>query len=489
IALGATTLGADSSITTADQTIGMTSVVGNNYDLTLNSGTAATTVTGTVSGVDVITVGTDVAGTLGSYTFSGNVSANDLVTVGTNREYDVTLSGSSVNIASNVNFTNNGVVTLGDGGSDSQVYGGGFTHNVNTTQLGGNISTTDDAVSLGAVTLLANTTINTAATTNAADITLGNVTGDFNLGLTAGNVDGANVTVNSFASAGNLTLGAAGAATFGNINAGIVTISDALNSVTFNGQLNATTLSVAAGTSNYNVALNGATNITNAVTFNNAGTLALGDGGDTLTFNGGLVATAPSVTLDGTIQTSGDVITLGSSSKSITVNGDSSLSSNSGVAAGANINLNGTVNSQVAESNALTVNAGTSGNITIAQNVGATQALSDLDLTGATLNINAATINLNGGAGGATSTWTGATVLGANGITIAAGGNNLNLNGTVNADDAAAYDRTLTVTSTGTVTLGGSIGASQALADLDITASQINLDGASYQINDNNSAA
>ena len=487
ISLAAISLGANSSITTTKGTIGLTSVVGNNYDLTLNSGVNDSNVTGTVSDVNAITVGSADGDSNTNYVFSGTLVASDLITANA-AGYNVTLSGSSVNIASNVDFTNTGTVTIGASGSSSQTFGGGFIHTAGLTRLAGGISTSNDAVRLNAVELFDNTTINTAATTTAADITLGAVTGNFNLGLTAGNVAGADIIVGSFTSTGALTLTSSDTSTLGAVSAGSVTIENALTGVTFNDALTVTTLSVAAGTSNYNVALNGNTLITNAVVFNNTGTLTLGNGGDTLTFNGGLVASAPSVKLGGTVQTSGDVITLGSATKSITVDSASTIASNSSAPTGANINLNGAING-LAGGETLTVNAGTAGNVTIAQNVGATNALSELDLTGVALNINASTINLNSGAEN-TSTWTGSTVLGANGITIAMGNNSLNLNGVVNADDAAAFDRTLTVTSARTVTLGADIGTTQALADLDITATtQINLNGSSYQINDNNSLA
>ncbi|MBI2987482.1 MAG: hypothetical protein HYY45_12015, partial [Deltaproteobacteria bacterium] len=56
---------------------------------------------------------------------------------------------------------------------------------------------------------------------------------------------------------------------------------------------------------------------------------------------------------------------------------------------------------------------------------------------------------------------------------------------TINADDATANDRTLTITAgTGTVTFGGNIGTTQALADLDVTAATINLAGATVQVDD-----
>ena len=99
-----------------------------------------------------------------------------------------------------------------------------------------------------------------------------------------------------------------------------LTLIDVDNAAIFNGSIEATTLSVAA--SNYALELNGAANvITNAVTFSNTGALTLGDANtDSSTFNGGITATAPSgVTLAGTIQTSGDTISIGDGDTAITL--------------------------------------------------------------------------------------------------------------------------------------------------------------------------
>ncbi len=59
--------------------------------------------------------------------------------------------------------------------------------------------------------------------------------------------------------------------------------------------------------------LNGGATITNAVSFAYTGTLTLGnDAADVLLFDGGLTATDPSgVTLNGTVRTSGDAVSLG----------------------------------------------------------------------------------------------------------------------------------------------------------------------------------
>src|SRR5207302_1303497 len=135
------------------------------------------------------------------------------------------------------------------------------------------------------------------------------------------------------------------------------------------------------------------------------------------------------------------------------------------------------------------VSAGT-GSVTLggAVGTGASGALADLDATAATINLNGGTYQIDD-QGGNTITFTGAVVLGSN-VTIDTDGaldNNVSFTGTINADDSTTQNRTLTVsTGTGSVTFSGSVGtaANGALADLDVTAATINLNGGAYQIDD-----
>jgi hypothetical protein len=80
------------------------------------------------------------------------------------------------------------------------------------------------------------------------------------------------------------------------------------------------------------------------------------------------------------------------------------------------------------------------------------------------------------GPGSATSTFSGGVELLAN-LTVNADGandNNVNFAATIDADNAATQNRTLTVTAgAGTVTFGDLVGNNQPLADLDVTAATI----------------
>ncbi|HET7922521.1 MAG TPA: filamentous hemagglutinin N-terminal domain-containing protein, partial [Gammaproteobacteria bacterium] len=200
-----------------------------------------------------------------------------LGTVGTTPLTSVTLSGNTASLQA--------VTTSG-----AQNYSG-----VTTTTLNGNLTTSDAAITLGAITLGSDVTLNTQATTTAGDITLGAVTGaTHNLTLQTGAVAGADVTGSSVAGVNALTL---------------QTIGGAAN---FNGTVSVTSLS--ANNTVANVSLKGAGGtITNTVNFSNTGTLTLGQSGGTQTYSGGLTTTGVggAVTLNGTIQSTTGTLTFG----------------------------------------------------------------------------------------------------------------------------------------------------------------------------------
>jgi hypothetical protein len=113
-----------------------------------------------------------------------------------------------------------------------------------------------------------------------------------------------------------LTITNSNGATFsGSVSTGTSVVltdtTDAAN-ITFNGALTTPTLTTAAQGYDLDI-LGGGTAVTNNVSFANTGTLALGDAAaDTLTFTGGLTATAPSaVTLNGEIRSAGATVSIG----------------------------------------------------------------------------------------------------------------------------------------------------------------------------------
>jgi len=263
-----------------------------------------------------------------------------------------------------------GKITVGDtltgaGNASITFNGSGSTTTLNADIVtAGTPITINDGVEIGnAAGVILNTTngappganIHITGTTNS---TSGNV---YSLTLNSGTsgtiaLDGA---VGITDKINTLTVTQSNGATFGDaVTVNTITITDTQTgqTVAFLGDLNATTgMTVAAGTSAYDVSLLSDCNITNDVNFLNTGVVTLGDFSDeTLTFAGGLstIAGPSSTHTFGTIQTNGAQIDIGS----LILDGTTTIATNNTVPAGNNINFD-TINGN----NALTVNSGTSG--------------------------------------------------------------------------------------------------------------------------------
>ncbi|NBT90797.1 MAG: S-layer family protein, partial [Verrucomicrobia bacterium] len=231
------------------------------------------------------------------------------------------------------------------------------------------------------------------------------------------------------------------------------------------------------------------------------------NGGQVLTLDAGAgsVIFSSAAVLGGTTPLSGLVVTGGTinlNSTSLRIDGGAggnTISFTGATVLGANVNVDtdgtndnnvnfaGTLNADSAatQNRTLTITSGT-GTVTFGGVVGGAQALADLDVTAATINLNTTGITVDD-QGGNTVTFTGAAVLGANVAidTDGTGDNNINFTSTINADNAAAQNRTLAIAAgTGTTTFGGAVGTTQALADLDVTAATINFNGATVQVDD-----
>ena len=335
--------------------------------------------------------------------------------------------------------------------------------------------------------------------------------------------------------ANSLTITNSNGVTFtSTLSASTVTLTNtsAGQTIDFQGAVTIGTLSTAA--QGYNVRFGAGGTITNAVTFSNTGTLVIANG---MTFTGGVTATAPSSkSLAGTISTTNAAINFGTAG-TITLTGNTTLSSGSGNITLYDIPGPGNFNLTLTGSGTNTlgvVNLGT-GTLDLSGLSGGTTSV-DGALTAQALSTPAAAVNLvfNGGAGAQTSSITGAgSTTFANGGTLtlgndsgdsitftggvtattpssvsvggtiatgggagqnitlgdgdtpvvliadtvlSAGAGNITLGGTVNAD-AAANNRTLTLNSTGITTLGGAVGGGQALGSLTTNA------GGTTQIN------
>ena len=208
--------------------------------------------------------------------------------------------------------------------------------------------------------------------------------------------------------------------------------------ITFSGAVALETVSFAQ--TGYDLVFNGGGTFTNAATFQNTGTLNLGNGsGDAFTFNGGLTeSTSGTVTLAGSIDSSNDVMTFGA----VTLAAATTLDSNA---------TDGT------------------GDITIGTVTGSNNNLT-LDTTTTTGSAHH-TFNGDINLGSGTLTVTGDVELGANVAVTATGG--ITFNDAINADNATNNDRTLALSSgtSNTISVVGTIGNSQALAGLTVTQS------------------
>ena len=300
---------------------------------TLKSGSGALNVGSVTDGASsfALSLQDDTAASTGTVTFNGAATFATLTTFG--QAYAVRLLAGGT-IDTDTNFLNTGAVTLGDQNSDVLTFTGGLATtgnatNPSLTNLAGTVATTNTQLDLGAVTL-------------AADATLKSGSGALNVGSVTDGASSFSLSLqdNTASSTGTVTFN--GAATFATLT-------------TF-GQAYAVRL-LAGGT------------IDTDTNFLNTGAVTLGDENtDVLTFTGGLTATAPAVTLNGTVRTAGGIgILLGSSTQAVTLAGTSSLldtTNNGGTPTGANIRISGALDGTAANVQALTLKAGTGGTVT-----------------------------------------------------------------------------------------------------------------------------
>jgi hypothetical protein len=297
----------------------------------------------TISGVASIAT-LDIQDTTGTVTIQGNATITTLTTAA--QGYGVALLGSNSTITNDTDFLNTGAVTLGNNASGVILFDGGIdtTTGPSQTNLFGRLRTSGDQIDLTALNLQGDSIIdstNNNGVATGASINLSSISGGGNdLELNAGTTSSILVT-GAAASLGELTITQTLAATFlGNLSAA----------------------SLITTAQPYSLALLGTTNsVTNDVNFLNTGTLTLGNSAtDTFTFNGGLDTTSgpTAFNLFGRLRTSGDQIDLAA----VTLLGNSEIDATVGAAAGANINM-GTISG---DNLTLAMNAGNSGDVSLA---------------------------------------------------------------------------------------------------------------------------
>ena len=168
----ATTIDTDASSNAGDITIAAIDFAGSSNNLTLSTGNniagADITASGAIAGLGNLTLA-DVGGTA---TFSNNVAAAALSA--DNTVANVSFTGGTNTFSGAASFANDGTLIFGDATGDSFTFNGGLnTASVaGTVTLNTSISSSNDVLTFGAITLGNNVTIDTNATDGAGDLSL-----------------------------------------------------------------------------------------------------------------------------------------------------------------------------------------------------------------------------------------------------------------------------------------------------------------------------
>jgi hypothetical protein len=384
LTLGSLTLGGNSSLD-ADGTgdLGTGAITGAGFDLSLDGDTGAVLVDsfsnlGALTLVDASgatfanassATSVDLNGTQNAtYNFAGPLTATTLTTnaannAGVDDQFTLDLVGGST-ITNAVTFDNAGDLAIGADGVTS-TFNGGFT----TSGVGGTVTLSGNVVAsggmtLGDLTLTADTTLDS----NGSALTAGIITSNNVFALTLDGGAGGNVDVGSLVDGGDLTITDSASTTFGGaVNADTLTLTDTTGTIAFEGDTTIDTALVSQ-VNPYSVAFTGTTNsIAGATTFNHSGSLTLGDGGDDFTFDGGITATAPTViNLNGAVSVNGGVITLGDGDTTVNVETDTTLG---GAATAINVGL-----ANLADDTTLTLGTGNAADVTLAGALGTADA-------------------------------------------------------------------------------------------------------------------
>ncbi len=451
---------------TANNTESLTLNAGQGGNISASGGVGSTTTlknltiveAGNATFASTVAVGTDVTITnaTGTIAFQGNLSANDLVVNA--GAYNVSLTGANNNITSQVDFLNSGTTTLGDATSDVNLFVGGVNATAGAVNAAGTIQTTNNTLALG------NTTI---ASGQSLTLNSGNGTGDITVASISGVNGGTAENVTLISGAGLTTV-------TGAIGTGIGTLvlqdntATSTGAVSLQGNVSVTNLTTYA--QNYNVSLTGANNsISDATTFANLGTLKIGDNdNDTTAFVGGLTVTAPSsVSTGGTISVTSGQMILGDSNTSVTLVANTTLSTSNQNITVAVVNANNT------GLESLTVAAGT-GNANMTGNIGISNALLSVDISGANVTLHNVTTS-------GTQSYTASTGTITTNSDYISNGSAITFNGSTVLNSNTLVQTTVTgnASAGGEVTFNGTI-ASTANSNLNITsgAGNINLLGA-----------
>ncbi|MFM8933062.1 MAG: beta strand repeat-containing protein, partial [Gemmataceae bacterium] len=383
--------------TTANGNVGaaisLQAVTASANDLRLDSGKGSILVAGTVSGIDELQLQSAATISTGSVTFQANLSANSLTTYA--QPYAISLLGDTV-IQQAATLANTGMATLGDGTDDDLTFTGGLTHLAGSTTIGGNLATSNQAITLATTSVLQSIQItsgtaaatfsaltladgtNVSLTSGAASFTtIDSATGGSgSLAIKASGTVQATGGIGSTTPLGTLAVQSATGATFqGAVKAGTLDIQNKVTgTIRVDGAITLDTLLASAGA--YNLSPLGGGAISNDVAFLNTGTLTLnGSATNTLALGGTATATSQSSrTLAGTI-TSVGAMTLGP----VTLAAATSLTGSGGLAVGTVTSAGNSLRVESGSGNPLTLGAmaNLAGGLTLA-NSGAAASLGSL---------------------------------------------------------------------------------------------------------------
>ncbi|MFN9159988.1 MAG: beta strand repeat-containing protein, partial [Planctomyces sp.] len=244
-------------------------------------------------------------------------------------DYNVDIRSSEFVVVSYTNLLNTGSLTLGNHATDSLTFAGGLgAVSQSPITLAGTLLTTNTQIDLAALTLTAAATIDSGnAAASVINLAAVNMAG-FDLTLDSGTNAPAALNVTSLTATGTarLTVREAGSFTVsGTVSVPAVELRGITGAASFGGNFTATSLTtLAAG---YSLAfLGGTTQVTNSVTLLNTGGVTLGNGGDTLNFNGGLISTASATSVNATVNTTDDPTTF----NALSITGASSINTGTG---------------------------------------------------------------------------------------------------------------------------------------------------------------
>ena len=481
----------DTDNTTNDGNISFSSTINGAQDLTLNAGTGTVTFNGVVGETPLSSLSTE--GTTGGVSISNNITTTGAITL----TGPLSVTGNST-IGGTTNQITIGSATLSDGVTLTLGTGGSTT--INTGAISGTASGTASNITInttGVVTIggavgtdigtvtISGSNVSTQAMTTSGNIAITSTTftnsGAINSAGTFTLINSGTATISNNILAGTtLTLNGSGTV---NLGADLTTTNGAIttNDLTLTGS--SATRTLTAGGLSANISTGAITGGSNALVLDaTADAIMLGEASglssftatsNTLTGHG--ITTTGNIDLSnvGTSTLSGSYTT---SSGSISLNNllvGVNLSPSATLTAGGsgNITIQGTTNSSDGMTSALTLSA-TGGTVTL-NAMGQTRGLGATSITGASVVLNGS-INL-GDVSGNNFTVSGPVTLASN-ITINT--DNTTNDGNISFSGSMNGAKTLDLNAgTGTVALGGAIGGSSRLTDLDVTAATTTLAG------------